>query len=603
MSDNDPLLKYFEDEMRYLRAAGDEFAAQHPEAARRLGLSTVGARDDSVEQVFEGFAFLTARLRMKLDDALPEITEPLIDDLWPHAAHTIPSLAMLECVPRTGEARALGTLPAGLRVRSTPVDPNGAVCVYRTTQPVRLLPLEVREAALSVRADGRTAIRIAFDLLHLEQRTPDDLSCIRLYLHGERRVASALYAALTRQIDTIGVRMPTLMDGELHMQPGMYVNAAGFGPGTRLWPSTDAQRDLALDREQTMLEYFAFPEKFHFVDLCGFDATSVPAGETCIEFEIVLDRPRASDLSAASFGSLTFDRSNIRLFCTPVINLFEIDAKPLRPSVHGRDYLVEAPDAAGTHVEPYEAVSVAATDRESGERYVYQPFRSLRHRGGLQRDELPERYFHTSTRAGVMGTAQMWITLGGPAWDEPGSVPDAHITVRVLANNGTLPRMALAESGLAEPVSDFGGIRSVRNLTSPTTPLYPPRGEPYDWQAISHFQGRELSMLDAQVLRAALGLYDWTGHEANAKRIQAIQRVSRFGKRTVSRGAVLRIIQIRVELDAAGFAGPGDMVLFGEILNHFVGRYADSHTAVQLVLVADGRETVFRHTEFDGAPF
>ena len=101
----DPFLRYFDSEMRYLREAGREFADAQPQAARQLGMTTPGARDERVEAVYEGFALLASRLRMKLDDALPEITDPLIDHLWPHAGRTIPSLAILECEPRVGEAR------------------------------------------------------------------------------------------------------------------------------------------------------------------------------------------------------------------------------------------------------------------------------------------------------------------------------------------------------------------------------------------------------------------------------------------------------------------------------------------------------------------
>jgi type VI secretion system protein ImpG len=190
VSDQDnPFLEYFDAEMRYLRDASKEFARQNPEAARRLGLMTPGALDDRVEQLYQGFAFLMARLRMKLDDALPEITDPLLDNLWPHAARTIPSLAILECVPRTCEARVLGALPGGLQVRSTPIGPAGTVCVYRTTQPVHLLPLDVCEAGARVREDSRTVVSIAFKLMNFEQRRLDDLSRIRLYLHGDRPAA------------------------------------------------------------------------------------------------------------------------------------------------------------------------------------------------------------------------------------------------------------------------------------------------------------------------------------------------------------------------------------------------------------------------------
>ncbi|MGU7770645.1 type VI secretion system baseplate subunit TssF [Burkholderia sp. MR1-5-21] len=588
--DSEPFLRYFDAEMRYLLEAGKEFAQAQPGGARRLGLSTPGARHDSVEQAYEAFAFLTSRLRMKLDDALPEITDPLIDHLWPHAGRTIPSLAILECVPRTGEARVLDMLPAGLQVRSTPVGPDGTVCIYRTTQPVRLLPLDVCDAGQAVLPDGRTVIRVAFDLLHREQRALDDLSRIRLFLHGDRPTASALYAAFTRQVASIGVRMAGVLDGQLQPRPAMRFQAAGFGPDTRLWPVDHDARNAELDREQTLLEYFAFPEKFHFVDLCGFDAASVPPGETHITFEIAIDGRIAGDAA--------FDARNIRLFCTPVINLFELDAQAIRPNAHDRDYPVRAPTSAGAHVEPYDALSVVATDPRSATRHEYRSFKEFRHRGGMLRHESPDRYFHTSIRPGVTGQREMRMTLGGHLWDEPGSLPDEHVTIRVLANNGRLPRMALRESMLTQPASAFTGVERVRNLTAPTMPLHPPRGGDYDWRVISHFNSAgsaELNMMDANVLRGALSLYDWTQQDENRWRIAAIDTVWLDQEEEIVGAGIDRIVNINVGIDPQAFAGPGDVTLFGDVLNCFVGRYACFHYAVRLVLYEGVGGTIRRY--------
>ncbi len=67
--------RYYEAEMRYLREAGKEFAQAYPDRAAMLNLDKPGARDPYVERLFEGFAFLMGRLREKLDDDLPELTE------------------------------------------------------------------------------------------------------------------------------------------------------------------------------------------------------------------------------------------------------------------------------------------------------------------------------------------------------------------------------------------------------------------------------------------------------------------------------------------------------------------------------------------------
>lgn len=110
-------------------------------------------------------------------------------------------------------------------------------------------------------------------------------------------------------------------------------------------------------------------------------------------------------------------------------------------------------------------------------------------------------------------------------------------------------------------------------------------------------------MEGAPVLREVLELYDWTVDDVVSQRIEAI-RATRFSEdQVVQHGGVLRVARIHIDLDAGAFAGPGDAVLFGDVLNHFLGRYACIHYSVQLVVGIDGQETVYPRTEFTGAPF
>ena len=89
---DDLTLRYYDAEMRYLLEAGEEFARAHPEQAAMLNL-------DFVERLFEGFAFLMGRMREKLDDDLPELTEGVVSLLWPHYLRTIPSMSVVEFTP------------------------------------------------------------------------------------------------------------------------------------------------------------------------------------------------------------------------------------------------------------------------------------------------------------------------------------------------------------------------------------------------------------------------------------------------------------------------------------------------------------------------
>lgn len=61
----------FSEELRYLHELGNDFAQDNPQLARLLGK---GGSDPDVERLMEAFAFLTAKLRLKLEDDLPELT-------------------------------------------------------------------------------------------------------------------------------------------------------------------------------------------------------------------------------------------------------------------------------------------------------------------------------------------------------------------------------------------------------------------------------------------------------------------------------------------------------------------------------------------------
>ncbi|MGA7816006.1 type VI secretion system baseplate subunit TssF, partial [Caballeronia sp.] len=181
--------------MRYLREAGKEFAQAFPERAKMLNIDRIGDRDPHVERLFEGFAFLVGRLRQKLDDELPELTEGLVSMLWPHYLRMIPSLSILEVTPTQGLLQSHEVLAAGLEVLADPipVDDGHVECVYRTTQAVDLYPVRLTEANAYAREDGRSVIKLRLELQPQIPRAQMQIPRLRLYLNADRPVALSLY--------------------------------------------------------------------------------------------------------------------------------------------------------------------------------------------------------------------------------------------------------------------------------------------------------------------------------------------------------------------------------------------------------------------------
>ena len=102
---------YYQSELTALRQLGKRFAERSPALAPFLGQA---GRDPDVERLLEGFAFLTGRLRQKLDDELPELTHSLMHLLWPNYMRPLPAFSMLQFDPLKRPGPAL-TVP-----RNTP---------------------------------------------------------------------------------------------------------------------------------------------------------------------------------------------------------------------------------------------------------------------------------------------------------------------------------------------------------------------------------------------------------------------------------------------------------------------------------------------------
>jgi type VI secretion system protein ImpG len=562
-------LRYYDAEMRYLREAGKEFAEAFPDRAAQLNLDKPGAQDPYVERLFEGFAFLMGRLREKLDDDLPELTEGLVSLLWPHYLRTIPSLSVVELVPELAQMKRSELVGKGFEVLSQPIGPQRTRCRYTTTQDLTLQPLALESVRLAYEPDGRSLLRLRFACGALTDWSQIELSRLPLYLSADAPLASALHHALTLNTQALYVRLPEqherqVLDG--HFAP------KGFADEDRLWPKGDS----AFSGYQLLLEYFTFREKFMFVTLCGLEHLSISADMPWFELDVVLRDAWPKELSVSS--------EHIRLHAVPVINLFALEADPLTLAPLQTDYLLRPLRLQDGHTEIYSVDQV--TSSKNAVRHDYVPFSSFRHKGGMLRDDAPERYFHTRLKRAANGLHDTWLILGGDGFDKDRLRNSESLSLRLTGTHGQLPRKALQSTLLDTLVQTTQAGLRVRNLCAPSLPCYPPNRDRFHWRVLSHLGSNFLPMLDnAEVLRGTLALYDWTGSELNRRRLAAIVEVRHYVVQRFEKGFLLRGVDIEITLDANGFSGEGDISLFGEMLNRFFALYADIHLYTQLTLI------------------
>src|SRR5205085_5863911 len=214
----DELLGYYERELVFLRPMGAEFARKYPKIASRLLLEGDKCEDPHVERLIEAFAFLAGRIRLKVDDEFPEITESFLNVLYPHYLSPIPSMAIVRFAPKEGTLTTGFAIPRGTGLYSRPI--QGTPCRFRTGYDTTVWPIEVVTASLEsldpVDTRGRwgeAVIKMTLACMNdttlnmLKQGdTPKPIESLRFYLNGEPQVVYPLYELIFNHARRIEIR-------------------------------------------------------------------------------------------------------------------------------------------------------------------------------------------------------------------------------------------------------------------------------------------------------------------------------------------------------------------------------------------------------------
>jgi type VI secretion system protein ImpG len=577
-SSQNELLAYFQDELTYLRESGKEFADRYPKVAARLELGPDGSADPHVERLLEAFAFLTARIRMNLDQQFPEITNALLDVLYPQYLAPLPS----STVAQFNVDPSQGKITTGHRIeRETPVfaaSMDGVEARFRTTSPVTLWPLEVEEAQiessdrydfLDRRTDVQSVVRVR--LRALEGSLQElELNSLRFYLNAELRSASNLYELLLGQ--AVGV-VVVPQHGSRSWRPASAIRPVGFDDEDALLPYPPQ----ALAGYRLLQEYFAFPRKFMFVDVGELAGTM--AGEH-VDLLFLLGRVPDRFLSVS--------KETFALGCAPIVNLFRKTTEPLRLDQRKFEYRL-VPDVRrerSTEIHSILSVSRSADDGNESERldpyYAFGHDAEVEAGGGFWVSRrIPSSRRDIPGSEILISFVDRHFDPAAPAWQ----TVYAHTlcTNRRLAEQ--LPHGARLEMDSTAPVS---GIVA---LHRPSAQIDPPAATESRWRLISQLSLNHLSLSGDEeglrALREILGLHAASAEPAVQRQVSGVRGLStrpvvgRMG-REAWRGFI-QGIEVTVTLDEEAFAGTNGFV-FGSVLRHFFGLYASVNTFTQLVL-------------------
>ncbi|MFO0948999.1 MAG: type VI secretion system baseplate subunit TssF [Planctomycetota bacterium] len=588
---SDELLPYYNRELAFIRNLGAKFAQAYPKIAGRLRLGPETTEDPHVARMIESFAYLNARIRHKLDDDFPELTDALLGVIYPHYQRPIPSMSVVEFVldPEQGELTSGYKIPRDVSLETEGV--HGEPCRFQACYPVTLWPLTIRAANLvrppfvapktPFASNAKAMLRIVLESTAKDLKLSQlSLESLRFFIKGQDQhvfpctscysIMSSAWQSREPQDDPKAVQLDSRV-----LRPVGFERDEGMLP----YPSR------SFLGYRLLTEFFTFPQKFLFVDVGPLPLANMEGLSNRIEIYLFLNR--ASPELESQVSADTF-----RLGCTPIINLFKQRAEPIQLTQTKTEYRV-VPDARRPYASQVYSIDRVVATSPTGEEVEYKPFFSFRHAAGAEEQR---NFWHASPRLSlgegpVKGSAQeIYLSLVDLNFD-PRVPAEWTLDVETTCLNGDIPNLLPFGGGQPKLRLLHGGpITQVLCHVHPTAVLRPALKRGAMWRLVSHLSLNHLSISDgeggADALREILKLYDFANSPETRSMTEGIVGVR--SRRVIGAlsgtgaGPICRGIEVTVQLDETRFAGSG-LFLFVSVLERFLGLYCTINSFTKLI--------------------
>jgi type VI secretion system protein ImpG len=591
----------YENELAAIRHLAKDFAREHPAVASRLILSddTGLSQDPHVERLIEAFAFLTARLQIKLKDEFPELVDALLGMLYPHYLAPIPSMAIAQLHLDAAQSSLTTGLPIARGTELISREIAGIPCRFRTTAPVTVWPAQVARARYQSSPFGAEIVpppesREAEAALRIELRgtssaplTKLGIGELRFFLSGDQPTTHQLYELLFNHVTSVQVRLPQVAPAKgTAALPASAVRPVGFEEDEGMLPYSPR----SFPGYRLLTEYFAFPQKFLFFDLAGLECLAQMPQQQ--ELELIFFLNRAAPQLESRVSSDTF-----RLSCAPIVNLFPKLAEPIRLTRMKTQYLVVPDVRRSQAMEVYSIDEVESVHPDTKEEIRYQPFHALADKADIQGDDAFWHHQRQPAPSVADPGTDVYLTMVDSHF-EPTLPATEIVSVRTTCTNRNLPA-DVQKTGSVDWQFQLAGQSPIRRITTPVdpTPALRLRGATSRWRLMSHLSLNHLSITGgpdgAAALRELLRLYDYLGSSSTAQQIEGLFSVSSSrGIAPIREGhtrGFCRGLDVTVTFDDEKYPGTG-FYLLASVLDRFLGQYASINSFTRLLARSRQRE-------------
>lgn len=614
-------LDLYNQELKFIRESGAEFAKEYPKIAGRLGLEGFDCSDPYVERLLEGFAFLSARIHRKLDASYPEFTQHLLELLFPTFLQPVPSMLIAQFQPDLDE----GSLSKGFTVeKNTSLfsqlgKDEQTACEYKTVQDTQLWPLSITQAAyinnqdltayieqsdaipswqLNAKSKPKSAIKISFSIPSHLKVSDLSLDTLSLHFRGSESFPFYLYEALSKGF--VGTMIKSADSLWRHESATTQLINRGFDSEQALLPSDQRQ----FDGFRLLREYFSFPQRFLFLDLTNLSASLARCNQHTFSILLLLahqDQRLENKVSA----------NNIALHCTPAINLFPKRAERINLSTRSHEYHVIADrlrpldfevcsisqvtgfgSAVDQHSPVYPLYSNSTTRKKAGAGYYTQ------HRSQRLLSVKERKFGHRSSYIG----SEVYLSVVDPK-NPPFADELRQLSIDVMCCNRDLPIMMPLGKGLTDFSIETGApCAAIRCVGEPSHPKPPLNQDDTAWDLINLLAINFLGFHDQQeqALDSLTSLLTLMSDKHNRAQNKQLDGLIGFSVRTITSrlpfdGPICfgRGVEIQLTVDESAYEG-GSVFLLGMVLDRFFAQYVSTNSFSKFVLNSSERGEIHR---------
>ncbi len=566
--------KYFREELAYLREQGRAYSQIKPHLSSFLdGKYT----DPDVERLLEGFAFLTGRLRQKLDDDFPELTHSVINMLWPNYLRPFPSVVITKFSTINNLIQNRQVIDAGVELSGYAPE-SKTHCPFQTCRSVTLYPLERTQLDLEQTKD-LTSISLDFEVEGEGSLGSIGLEDLTFFLGEASHEAYTLYLWFHHFLSKIEI----YVGDQVISVPLSCLKDVGFeeDEGILPYPKNVYQGYRVLH------EYLVYPESFLFLklDQLSHFFANIPEQKFQIKFSFRKSFPH----------DVRITERHLQLYCVPAINLFKHDADPISLEGFGNEYIVKPSRRNPERYEIFCFNKVEGWGRPGDVNGVEQ-VREYHAFEGFQHEEERERkgasyYYRTRVKENILyGGLDHFISFSRN--DELSQIGvNETISLELLCSNRFVP-LELGKGDITTSKDSEPAYITVKNITEPSMPLHPMTDERLLWMLISNLALNYTSLLSQDSLKTVIKAYDFRSiYDRQAEKItrkkinEGILDIKTKPIDRVHKGLPIRGIHSTLTLDETAFASEGDLFLFAKVLSQFFRLYASINSFHELTVI------------------